>query len=253
MDMNLSTWTKTRKRHLNIVTDVDTEPIIKKLHLTENSKTGFSVDFPPHLTCTPTAVCSGEAEHSASCYALSGFMSFPNAIAWHVRNQRFLESLKTKRDFQRAAENLYGDLPRSLDWLRWNGAGDLTPPAVRFINTFLDVAPDIRLWVISRKPREVSKLADKKNLKVLLSLDHSTPKKTKERLIELTKAFKRAKIRLAYTRTHEEDIPPKGVLVVFNKHGGGNRNDWKHKAVCPATLPEGPHEGACDECRRCFS
>lgn len=249
-----STWSKTRRRHLTVIRGVDEEELPKALHLTKNSKTGFSVDFAIHLTCRPTRVCMGDGPDSAGCYALAGFMTYPNAVKHQARNQRLMNYLATSspREVLRVAQALWSALPRGQDWLRWNGAGDLTPGACRLINCLTSRFPSLILWVISRKPDMVVKLQDRKSLRLLVSLDHSTPEKTAARLREVCERFRVGKARVSYTRTSEEDKPPRDAWVVFNKHQGGNFNDWPHKHVCPASLPDTKHEGACDECRRCF-
>ena len=250
----MSLWAKSRPRHLALIQTVESEELPLKLHLTANSKTGISIDFAIHQTCTPTAVCMGVGDNSASCYALRGFMSFPNAVRMHARNQRLAAYLETApyREVRRVADALYSDLPRGLDWLRWNGAGELSPGACRLINCFTKRYDDVLLWVISRRPDMVRRLKDRPTLKLLLSLDHSTPVEIATRLRALTKKFKEGRARLAYTRVSEEDVPPKDAWVVFNKHMGASFNAWAHPKVCPASLPDTEHRDACDPCRRCF-
>lgn len=249
----MSTWNKTRQRHLTIIHDQQEVP--KTLHITENSKTGASVDFAIHRTCAPTRVCRGEGDDSASCYALRGFLAYPNAVALQAKNQLLVESLETAppAEVRRVADALWGALPRGRSWLRWNGAGDLTPGACRVINSLTRRRPELTLWVISRKPKMVLMLKDRKNLRVLLSLDHSTPAKIARRLRAVALGFQVGRARLAYTRVSEADIPPDDVYVVFNKHTGPKRNAWPHPSVCPATLPDVEHRGACESCRWCFT
>ena len=249
-----STWAKSRPRHLAIIQSVQQEDVPSKLHLTDNSKTGISIDFPIHSTCRPTAVCMGVGEDSASCYALRGFLTFPNAVKLHARNQLLVDYLNSApyAEVVRVADALWSDLPKRATWLRWNGAGELSPGACRLINCFTRRHEDVVLWVISRRPDMVRRLRDRKTLKLLLSLDHSTPEKIAKRLRAATERFVKGSARLAYTRVSKEDVPPKDVHVVFNKHMSGNYNDWPHKKVCPASLPDGEHVGACDPCRRCF-
>lgn len=250
--MTESLWKRSRLRHLPILHE-DVE-LPQKLHLTRNSKTSISIDFPIHATCRPTAVCMGVGDNSASCYALKGFQSFPNAVRAQARNQALVDHLAISplSEVRRVVDALYSDLPRGMAWLRWNGAGDLTPGACRLINCFTGRYDDVLLWVISRKPEMIAKLKDRKTLKLLMSLDHSTPEKTAAQLRALTQKFKLGKARLSYTRVSEEDVPPKDAWVIFNKHMGRNFNDWPHPRVCPASLPETDHVGACDPCRRCF-
>lgn len=251
--MTESTWAKTRHRHLAVIQRTGEEPLPKALWLTENSKTDRSVDVPPHATCQPTAVCMGARDRaSAPCYALSGFQTYDKSVRRQAQNQRLLESLLLApyADVCRVADALWAALPRGADWLRWNGAGDLTPGACRLINAFTRRHGDVMLWVISRKPDAIRLLRDRASLRLLFSLDVSTPPEIASRLRGLCARFTHA--RLAYTRVSDEDVPPPDVDVVFNKHGGGKFRAWAHPRVCPATLPDGVHAGACDQCRRCF-
>lgn len=254
MKQEQSLWEKTQKKHLRIIHAQAREPVPKTVHLTKNRKTGVSIDVPPHVTCTPTAVCAGSSDPDAPCYALRGFQSFPNAIRAQARNQRLMDHLRDApySEVCRVADDLWGALPRDRNWLRWNGAGDLTDGAVRLINTFTRRHSDITVWVITRKPAQVEKLKDRKNLRVLMSLDYFTPKGNAERLRELQKKFVLGAARLSYTRTSERDTPPEDAWVVFNKHVGAYYNDWEHPNVCPSSLPGTEHIDACDDCRRCF-
>ena len=251
----MSLWAKSRPRHLALIQSVESEELPQKLHLTENSKTGISIDFAIHRTCVPTKVCMGVGDASAGCYALRGFLSFPNAVKHHARNQRLADYLEKApyREVIRVANALYSEIPRGVDWIRWNGAGDLSPGACRLINCITARYEDLVLWVISRKPDMIETLKDRKSLQLLFSLDHSTPDKSVSRLRELTQRFRRGSARLAYTRVSEEDVPPKDAFVIFNRHVGKHYADWPHPNVCPASLPGTEHEGACDVCRKCFT
>ena len=250
----MSTWTKTRVRHLNIISAVDDEPLPKQLHITNNSKTGVSIDFPPHRTCKPTEVCMGNGKDSAACYALVGFMTYTASVRCHARNLRLVEYLEHAKysEVIRVADQLWHSLPRGRDWIRWNGAGDLVPGACRLINTFTRRHEDVKVWVTSRRPDMVELLRDRKSLYLTLSMDKSTPKKTGIRLREQAARFKKATAKLSYTRVAEYDTPPDDAWVVFNKHVAAQKNGWPHPAVCPATLPDTNHAGACDACRHCF-
>jgi len=250
----VSTWTKTRRRHLSIIKEAAKEPLPRTLHLTDNGKTGVSVDFPPHVTCNPTRVCMGEGRQSASCYALSGFMTYTNSVRCHARNYRLAAHLETApyREVARVADDVWNRLQRGRDWIRWNGAGDLFPGACRIINAFTRRHADIRVWVTTRKPDMVALLRDRRSLYLTLSIDKSTPVKVGISLREQAARFKHAQAKLSYTRVAEDDHPPFDTWVVFNKHVGGTRYAWDHPSVCPATLPEASHENACDKCRHCF-
>lgn len=253
--MSESTWTKTRNRHLAVIRERGESPAPDTLHVSGNSKTGVSVDFPPHATCTPTAVCMGaNGERSAPCYALTGFQGFSAAVRRHAGNLALVNTLETadEAEVERVARALRSALPKGATWLRWNGAGDLTPGSVRLINVFARMFPEITLWVISRKPREMALIEDREGIAILASIDESTPATIAGRLRDAVARFRVARARIAYVRVAEDDTPPHDAWVTFNKHGAGRRNGWAHPSVCHATLPDGPHEGACDGCRRCF-
>ena len=251
-----STWEKTRQRHLTVIRETLAGEVPDTLHVSGNSKTGRSVDFPPHATCNPTAVCSGAAgARSAPCYALTGFQGFSNAVRRHAGNLALVTALESATDAEviRVATALRSKLPAGPTWLRWNGAGDLTPGSVRLLNVFGEMFPEVTLWIISRKPREIAGLHDLASFAILASVDESTPVKVATALRDAVARFEFAKARIAYVRVAEDDVPPDDAHVTFNKHTGGNRNGWAHPSVCEATLPGGPHENACDSCRRCFA
>lgn len=250
-----TTWSKTRARHLSVIQAAEREEDLPKaLHVTGNSKTGRSVDFPVHATCNPTKVCMGGEGRTAACYAMSGFMGYNYVVIHQARNQRLAQHLATApySEVVRVVDTLYAELPRGTDWLRWNGAGDLTPGSVRIVNTFTRRHSDVALWVISRKPAMIKRLRDRASLRLLMSNDHSTPSKIAKRFRELQSRFVLGAARMAYTRVAEDDKPPDDTYVVFNKHQGGYYNDWRHPQVCPSSLSFTNHEEACDRCRHCF-
>ncbi len=248
-----STWSKTRQRHLMVIQDA---VMPDKLHLTGNSKTGLSVDFPPHKTCRPTQVCMGLKDRpSAACYALAGRMTMNAVVNKQAQNYLLAEKLATGpyKDVIKVVDDLADRLPDDQDWLRWNGAGDLTEGSVRLLNSLTARHRSVALWVVSRRPEMVAKLVDRPSLRLLLSLDYSTPEAIAADLRLQAKRFTRGTARLAYTRVAESDKVPKDIDIVFNKHGGGEFYAWKHRNVCHATLPGTTHEKACDSCRRCFA
>ena len=251
-----STWEKTRQRHLTVIRETLAGDLPLTLHVSGNSKTGASVDFPPHATCNPTAVCSGaNGARSAPCYALTGFQGFSNAVRRHAGNLALVTALEGATDAEviRVANALRAKLPAGPCWLRWNGSGDLTAGAVRLLNTFGEVFPEVTLWIISRKPREIAGLRDLPSFAILASVDESTPAKIAADLRAAVARFELAKARIAYVRVAADDLPPDDAFVTFNRHTGGKRNGWAHASVCEATLPDGPHDNACDSCRRCFA
>ena len=252
--MEMNTWQKTRKRHLALIEEVEKELPPTTLHITKNSKTGVSIDFPAHLTCAPTRVCMGVGKGAAPCYALSGYMTMAQVVKCQARDQRLADYLVNAPIAQvwRVVNSLQEDLPSGLEFIRWNGAGDLTLGACMLINCITFSRPDLRLWVVSRKPEMVTQLSDRPSLQLILSLDHSTPILTAHRLRAARYSFIEGRAQLSYTRVSEEDTPPEDIDIVFNKHSGGRFNGWPHPKVCVGTLPGRSHENACEACGRCF-
>lgn len=222
------------------------------LYLSENSKTGVSVNFPIIGTCQPTKKCI------KYCYAGAGMLNFSNSIAAQMRNLKLVEHLEKAKqsEVDQVADTLYEETVKAgQNWLRWNGVGDLMPGTIRVIKTLALRHEDLTQWIISRKPDMIRKLPDLKPLVIMVSLDGSEDEKRSRALIEGRKKFKVARYRMAYVKVRDDAVPaPRWAYVVFNEHQSSRRyGDGQDPRTCPATIPDGAeHEGACDSCRRCF-
>lgn len=222
------------------------------LQVSENAKTGLSVNLPIVGSCQPTKACS------TYCYAGSGMLQFKAAMALQMRNLKLAERLEhaSQAVVDRVAMILAGDVRKTgKNWLRWNGSGDLVPGTVRIINAMARLCPDIAQWVTSRKPDMIERLDDHPSIKIMPSLDGTEGAARRDKILAMRKKFKKAAYRIAYVRLRDKGLAPKEAFVVFNEHSGPRRyGDDKDKRACPATVPGGPaHDGVCDKCRRCFA
>lgn len=244
---NLAAFTNHRRRSLAIYQDRPTASV-DKVFLSHNGKVGVSINLPVAHTCQPTEACM------LYCYAVRGQLAYPDAMGRQYDNLAVFES--AVGDPARARV-LAGDIAGQLlangqDFIRWNGVGDLTDGSVAVVNALAEVAPWLVQWVVTRRVDMARKVADLAPIRLLLSADDTTPTPRLNALLALRKHFKRAAVRMAWTRT-SETVPPAWVDVIFNEHGGGVRKPWKDKRTCHATMPEGKHGLACPDCRRCFA
>lgn len=226
--------------------------IPEKIYLSSNTKTGISVNVNIAGTCNPTKLCM------STCYAMRGPMVFKQSQLRQMENFILFQHLETapEETVVRVVHELAKDVMRGRNpqgWFRWNGSGDLIPGSVRVINKFAELYPNIIQWVISRKPAMIESLADHKAIRLLVSLDETTPMETKLRLLATKKLFKRTAVRFSFIRTSKDQkISVRQVSVVFNEHIGRKKVDHKDSRTCDATTKEGAHKNSCNTCRKCF-
>lgn len=225
-----------------------------KLFLSDNDKTGYSINLPIPLTCRPTAACA------KYCYGTGGPIAFPTSLARQAQNWMRFEALATasQAEVNRETDRIAGALSYAdQDFLRVFGVGDLQPGSVRFINTMSRRHPDIALWVATRQWGLAKRLRRSENIHLMLSTDATTLPKDWEAARKLVKTRGKTTF-LAYVQQSPEDLAPKDVKVVFAEHKhGGRRGAWTATKpdvrTCPATVVDGtPHANACASCRFCF-
>lgn len=124
---------------------------------------------------------------------------------------------------------------------------------MRIINEIAQREPKLTLWVITRIPDMAAKLQDLKSIKILFSLDASTPEIITQRAKELKRSFKHAKFRFSWVRDTARKAP-RIANIIFNKHIGRKKEAFSSdERTCHATLPNHNHSNSCDSCRRCFA
>lgn len=244
---------RVRRRSLPMYKEVEAEAPLRAFRVSDNSKTGVSLNFAIVGSCTPTRAC---AEY---CYALVGRTMMDRSLRVQHQNLVLANRLETasQEEVDFAADCLYTDVVRSgYDFIRWNGTGDLVPGAVRVLNAFTRRHPKITHWVITRKAPMVRLIEDRPSVFVMVSLDGSETPTRAEGLKALKGVFKKARVRFAWVRRYDDVRPaPRGTFVTFNEHRQGYRyGDDDRGRACPATVPGGlEHDGACPTCRRCFT
>ena len=242
------TMVEYRKRVLPVINNAPAA-IPAAVKVSDNGKTGISINLAIVETCQPTRECMDY------CYGTRGPIAFKNSIlAQHANVLRFTYLATAPQSEVDAECDAIATAVRKgkQNWIRWNGVGDLIPGSVRVINRMAELHPEITQWVVTRKVNEAATLADKPSIKVLFSLDSSTPDTILQRAKELRKTYKHAAFRFSWTRRDATKVP-RHIHIVFNEHTGVHKEAWKDKRVCEATLPDHPHEDACNRCRRCFA
>jgi hypothetical protein len=138
-----------------------------------------------------------------------------------------------------------------MSFLRWNGVGDLFQESVNVINVISEIAPEIVLWVVTRKP-EMAALINREaqNVYVMFSLDGDQQSLARKRVVD---QLWHPRIYYSYLRENmEEDTL--GARIIFNiQQKKGTLINDDPKTVCPADADEVQMKDACINCRRCFS
>jgi len=237
-----------RTRSLNLV---DGRDPARYLHVSNNYKTGASVNVAIAGSCNPTRACK------KYCYGLDGPIARDNSIGRQLDNLRVLQFLELaeQREVDTVGLVLISDIDRlQRSWIRWHGVGDLLPGTVRLIHFMVNERPDLVHWVVTRKPIEAKKLPDHPSVRVLCSFDETTPPSTAEKMYGLRKQFRKARVRFAWVRRNEEKVPRR-IDIVFHEHHGRRTLELKKpdRRTCSATLPHALHRDACDSCQRCFA
>ena len=217
-----------------------------EVFVSDNSKTGMSINVAIARTCRPTKAC---AEY---CYGLTGRLGYDAALASQARNAAFFaaaDDVTLKVEARRVGRHVL----RKQDFLRMFGVGDLQPGSVIFIAALAERTPELQVWVSTRKLDLASLLPILPNLHVMLSCDATT---TEANIIETRRLIRvgRGMFFAAWVRRDGSERAPRWISVVFEEHQRARRAQWNPESrACPATARDGAdHEGACAKCRFCF-
>jgi hypothetical protein len=217
----------------------------KEKILSFNKVTGWSVNFPIYQTCKPSSVCA------KSCYYAVGGTSWPAALKKQLR--LFNSVVQNPIEM---AERLSAEINslKKINFLRWNGGGDLFRQSVTMLNHFSGLNPGIPVWLVTRIPELASIIESKPNLFIHFSLDGSS-------LNRMEKFEEISKLSSNYFYSYQSakgEVPSaenlKNISVVFfdryKPHG-----EWNHiekETVCPLNTRK-DITNTCEECRRCFN
>lgn len=218
--------------------------------LSGNKVTGYSVNFPIANTCRPSKVCI------ETCYYAAG------ATAWNasLRKQLWLMQHCIENPVEFAEEIVSEYRKKKLNYLRWNGGGDLFPASVEALNHIGKNHPDVIIWIVTRIPEMAALVNQHDSLYVHFSLDkHSLERR------EQVKSLTKRPIFFSYQcekgeKPDVEDLTQnQGVSLFFfdNYYLTDPIYEEKFKQfLCPLNLNRtntGDITGSCGECRRCFN
>lgn len=205
--------------------------------LSTNKVTGYSVNVPIVGTCRPTTVCA------KTCYFASGPSTWPAALRKQWRLMRSIQA-NPARTAKRIVDSA---IRKRLDFLRWNGGGDLFTELVECINHAAAIS-EIPHWVVSRKPELASKITPRANVWVHFSVD----KTSWGRLLDM-RLMAPPTLQWFYSYQCDKGEPPppeaKTARVIFRD--SYLLDSPRMKNDCPLNGAE-DITGMCRTCRRCF-
>ncbi len=197
--------------------------------ISENKKTGVSINFPMKGHCRPSKLCQ------KLCYARSGHMALPNT----VKKQNYVSDYFTGNDLLKVIVEC-----KNCHAVRLNGCGDLLPDHVNNIINLANECPKTMFYGMTRKP-EIAKVINDQlpNLRLLLSIDATTPKKV----------WSKFPGKMCFGPRRDVDTVPDDprIIIVFPYHCHGSvvKNVPKHPLDCLAVWHE---VSGCLECARCW-
>ena len=197
--------------------------------LSENSKTGVSVNLPIVGHCRPSTLCQEK------CYARRGHVAFPAPR----RKQRWVSHY--------LAQSNVSDLItecRNYQAVRLCGTGDLKNEHIPQILNLAHECSTTHFWGMTRKP-EIAEMLNFQlpNLKMMVSIDRSSPEKPKHYQGPLCWG----------PRMPEDTVPDESrIITVFPCHMGGRvvKGMPRHQKDCPGVWHE---VSGCNECSHCWT
>ena len=210
--------------------------------LSRSQVTGYAVNFPIQKTCRPTQVCKD------TCYFAVRLNASVPALKLQQRN--FDICCDDPEDFARRVIYEYDNA--GLNYLRWNGGGDLFPEAIKAIEYIRINRPDVVLWIVSRKAELAAQLQYHVNHFVHLSLDRTLV----DQKAQILSMFKHQNVFCSYQVHPHETLTPdviSKVDLIFMHDYGAIPVDFEKAAAkfCPLNGAESITD-ACGRCRRCF-
>ena len=144
-----------------------------------------------------------------TCYFSVGLNTSHAALNHQLNNY-----YNCKNNYKSFADQIIREYDNNgLNFLRWNGGGDLFDEAIKSIEYIGKKRPDLVLWIVSRKPDFASKIKYFKNHFIHISIDRSTIKNVGE----YKKLFKHKNV-FSYQVHPEEELSSevlKDVQLVF--------------------------------------
>jgi len=130
--------------------------------LSTNLKTGHSLNL-PRTNCTPTKNCAH------CCYGRIGHTCLPDA----TKKAAYVSEYLSGMDIARLVDEC-----RQLTTVRLSGVGDLLTAHIPNILSLANQCPQTMFWGMTRKLPISYALQGVKNIRLMVSVDSSSPKKT---------------------------------------------------------------------------
>ena len=204
-----------------------------------NKVTGHSLNFPIVNTCTPTVVCA------ETCYFAKGPSTWTASLK---KQSRLMNSVKASPTHMAV---MIADWTRrlKLDFVRWNGGGDLFAESVDCINLAAPLMPTIPQWVVSRKPKLAAAIEPASNVYVHFSVD----KGSWDRLEEMQNLAPAGLQWFWSYQCDKGETPPHSMVApVIFRDGYDPKGGELYGNDCPLNENE-DITGVCGRCRRCFN
>ena len=261
--------------------------VARHIYLSKNAKTGISVNsriadvilkmdgtlWRVEGTCHPTQWCK------KYCYARHGhFTTWDKSSLDELSRQQSMYmvnsvlfnhySIASQMEVDLEADSIVGAALRAgYNNIRWNGGGDLSPGAVRIIDSITGRYPNFRIWGFTRRADLLKSLTPRHNLLMTVSLDPTTPPfggTEGDHLSDLVVASVLHGGRMAFATEIPNDpfVAQLGdhidqlsggraaLHTVFGKHKGASHTVVGADKECPSTSKK--FDGGCQTCRWCF-
>jgi len=216
----------------------------KEKFLSKNHKVGLSINFPHFRTCCPTKICN------SFCYgAIRGaHITYDRSLLKYLRNYHSVINNPPEVIGEKIAAEFHKQ--KNFDFIRWNGVGDLFPEAVKVINYLIDNHPDIKLWIVTRKPEMAVQIKSSPNIYIMFSLDKSSL----DRQDKVNKLGGHSRLYFSYLKVDNNDQNmPQDISIVFNAKQLRNLDETNVGFYCPVDNRKNKSKNACMSCRKCFS
>lgn len=197
--------------------------------LSDNTKTGCSINLPIKGHCRPTIRCARD------CYGRTGHTALPTS----QRKQSYVSKYLNRRNIDDLIKEC-----RSRTAVRLSGAGDLKMSHTENILRLAQACPDTQFWGMTRKVDVARALNGKyNNLRLLVTVDPTSPASTWE-----------YEGKLCFGPRHAGDEVPDDdrIVTVFPRHFAGQvvKGVPHHAKDCRAVW----HEiDGCLSCGRCWN
>ena len=153
-----------------------------------------------------------------------------------------------------------------LEFIRWNGGGDLFPESVVALNHIGENHPDVVVWIVTRIPEMAAQVKNYPNLHLHFSLDKESMERKEQVLALDPPMIDRMFFSYQTDKMEWPDIAglrELGVSLFFFDnyevpplmYSTMDKDGPDFRALCPLNVRKAENKditGTCAECRQCF-